>query len=633
MPKPSDCRPVRYIGVLAATIQTVLCLILLLAPRCALAAEQKHILVLYSNNRLLPANVEGDRGFNEAIARSAEPVVVSTEFLDYPRFGGDDYVRTVTTYLRDKYRALPPDVIVVAGEEAIDFVLENRAAFYPGVPVVHMGVNRGKIAEMTLPEDVVGSPVEYEYAGTVEQALRWHPKATRLVVVTGTAPADRDIEQRLRRDFGKFAGRLQQIEFWAGLAWSELRTRLAALGPDTLIFTPGYFRDGDGRELTPRAAATEIAAAAPVPVYSPYNTFVGTGIVGGLVPTFYDMGRIGGETGLQILSGRRAQELNLPPSVPTTLSVDARQLERWGIPESAVPAGALVQFRTPGFWEQYRVPALVAIAAFFIQSLLLAGLLLERRRRHAAEADAHRHRFDLAHASRLALAGELTASIAHEINQPLAAIMNNAATALMILDKGTGRLSDLRPIVDDIRRDNMRANDVIRQLRRMLEKHEVEREPVDLKEVLAGIEIILRGEARRRRIDLSIQSPADGIQILGDRIQLQQIFLNLALNAMDALNDRSEGPRLVSLEVETSGGSVHVRISDNGHGIDPRHQNRLFDSFFSTKPGGIGLGLSIVRTLVTSHGGRVWADNRPEGGATFHVDLPLTNVHQTMEVA
>ena len=460
-----------------------LALVFLVTTSASQAEPPKRVLVLYENSRLLPANIEGDRGLMDAISSSGIPVDVRAEFLDYPDFGGDQFVQTVSTYLREKYHDLEPDIIVGGGAGALDFVLDNRQRLFPHAPVVYMGVPKSILEGRVLPPDVYGIPVEFDAIGTIEQALRWHPKANHLLVVSGDSPEEQRMLAELRRDLPRFGTRLAKVDYLTGLATADIRKRVAAASSDTIIFTPGYYRDATGRSFTPRQAAAQITEASSVPVYAPYNTFIGTGVVGGRVPTFFAMGQAAGGIVNTLVKGETVS--GLPAIMPTQLSVDWRQVERWGIDQTAVPADTLVQFRAPSFWEQYRTAALVTLGILLFQSAILTWLLVERRGRRKAEGAVNKHRFELAHASRLAVAGELTAAIAHEINQPLGAIQNNVATAKLLL-KDHPDSEEVRLILGDIGRDNVRASDVIRQLRRLLEKHEVERQSIDLNGSLCG---------------------------------------------------------------------------------------------------------------------------------------------------
>ena len=237
----------------------------------AIAAQgNKNVLVLYSNSRLLPANVALDRGLRQAtMASENRRLTLFDEFLDVPRFGGETYVRTIATYLGGKYASRPPDVIVVFGEEALDFILRNRAGLFPQAPVVHAAITKPFLDSVQpLPADVVGVPVEFDFSRTVDQALRWHPKARKLVIVTGSAPWDRQWEERLRAEAPRFRDRAT-VEFLSGLSISAVLKRLGELDGDAVAFTPGYFQDNEGHEFVPREAVTAMAAAANAPLYAP----------------------------------------------------------------------------------------------------------------------------------------------------------------------------------------------------------------------------------------------------------------------------------------------------------------------------------------------------------------------------
>ena len=600
---------------------------LLFAP-AAPAAENRSVLVLYSNHRLLPANLEFEAGLRETLANSTE---LSAEFLDYPRFDGESYMRALTTFLREKYALRPPAVLVVGAEGALDFVLRHRAELFPGIPVIHAAVPRSFLqSRPPLPADVVGVPIEYDFPGTIELALRWHPHARRLVVVTGASAQDRAWEAELRGEVSRFQDRVT-AEFLAGLPTDAVLKRLSELGSDAVVFTPGYFEDGVGRLFSPREAARLMAAAAAAPVFGPFDTFIGAGIVGGSMPNFAAMGRQAGRLVNDRLAGGAPAAPRLPEIVPNAVNVDWRQIRRWDIDPSAIPTDAIVSFKPPTLLEEHATATVVATVVFLLQAGLIAGLLFERRRRRRMELAVQQQRFELAHASRLAVAGELTGAIAHEINQPLGAILSNADAADLLLASGADRRDELRAILADIRQDNLRASEVIRRLRALFAKHPVDWQPFDLNDAVRELEPVLRAEARRRGVALDMRLAATAAILVGDRVQIQQVLLNLALNAMDAANGLPEARRAVAVSVERDADRLDLVVRDRGQGIAPEHLPKLFDSFFSTKPRGMGLGLSITRTLVEAHGGRIWAESGPGAGAVFRVEWPVAGGAGTPE--
>ena len=251
---------------------------------------------------------------------------------------------------------------------------------------MHFAVTRAHLASIApLPPDVIGVPFELDFVRTIEQAFRWHPDARHLVVVTGAALQDRDWETGLRDALSNWNPSVTR-EFLAGLPTDDVLRRVRDLDVSSIVFTPGYFEDGAGHAFVPVEAARAIATASGAPVYGTFEPFIGAGVVGGYMTSFQEMGRIAGAAVTAILDGAAPASVRLPDTVPARLQLDWRQIRRWGIDEADVPADAVVRFKAPNFWEQYRATALIAATVFALQAALIGGLLLERRRRRLAEA-------------------------------------------------------------------------------------------------------------------------------------------------------------------------------------------------------------------------------------------------------
>ena len=304
---------------------------------------------------------------------------------------------------------------------------------------------------------------------------------------------------------------------------------------------------------------------------------------------------------------------------------DWRQVRRWGIAEPSLPAGSIMLFREVPIWERYRGTLIATASVLLLQSLLIAGLVFERRRRRQAEMDSRRNLAAMAHLDRRAAMGELATSLAHELNQPLNAILQNAGVAQMLLESTAvpPALGELADIVGDIRHDDIRASEVIRRMRQLLQKRELESLPVDLNEAAADTAAIVLPDARSRGIQLDLVL-VDGLgPVLGDRVHLQQVILNLLMNAIDAVTTMPPDRRRVRILTSGRDGEVRLAVADAGPGIPTERISEIFEPFYTTKSGGgMGMGLAIARSIVEAHGGRLTAENNAGGGATVSFSVP-----------
>jgi two-component system, LuxR family, sensor kinase FixL len=257
------------------------------------------------------------------------------------------------------------------------------------------------------------------------------------------------------------------------------------------------------------------------------------------------------------------------------------------------------------------------------------GVVIKQRNitdRKQAEAEAQKLRQDLAHASRVTTLGQLASSLAHELSQPLGMILLNAQAAELFLQSERPDLDELRAIVTDIRKDDQRAVGVINRLRALLTRGEFEPCPVSLGELVGEVVTLTRADAATRHIGIALDLPRDLPLVRADRIQLQQVLLNLFINGMDALAIRIDRERTLTVWARRArDGFVEVAVSDNGDGIPAESLARLFEPFFTTKPQCMGIGLPISRTIIESHGGRIWAENNAHGGATVRFTLAVAN--------
>lgn len=264
------------------------------------------------------------------------------------------------------------------------------------------------------------------------------------------------------------------------------------------------------------------------------------------------------------------------------------------------------------------------VGLLILQTALIGVLMVQNHRQRRAQDDTKRQQSEVAHAARLVLVGEITASIAHEVNQPLSAILSNADAAEMLLSATPPPLDEIRQILDDIRRDDLRAHEIVRNLRKLLTKREVQMESVDLNEIARTALLLTKADAARRGIVVTTTFDSDLPRVQGDPVHLQQVLLNLIVNAMDSMSEVPADDRRLDIATRRRDArSIEVTVVDSGAGVKANELARLFDSFYTTKPHGMGLGLSIARAIVQTHGGNIWAQSNGARGAAFTFTIPM----------
>ena len=229
---------------------------------------------------------------------------------------------------------------------------------------------------------------------------------------------------------------------------------------------------------------------------------------------------------------------------------------------------------------------------------------------------------ELAHMNRQATAGQLSASIAHELNQPLGAILNNVEAAKLMVASPSPNLEEIKTILDDIKRDDERASKVIKRLRRLLTRGEFDPQEVDLNKVVRDVVRIASAQAAAHDVKLDSNLAQQPLRVNGDKVQLQQVILNLIVNGIDAIAEMPNGVREIACRSWAADGQALISIRDTGPGIPSDRLERLFEPFFTTKQDGMGMGLCIAHAIIEAHGGKISAESRPSG-AVFHISLPL----------
>jgi signal transduction histidine kinase len=606
------------------TILLITCtgIAMLIAGCLPASAATRHIVLLFDERVELPGLSLLEAELVRTLrSNSTEPIEVYREAMDLSRFSSNSYKTLLRDFLRAKYADKKIDVAVAVMDPAFQFLLANGDLIFPGTPIVFCGLDKRQLGTRSLPPNVYGALIEREFAPTLELALRLHPTTEEIVVVSGTSEFDTSLLSDAQEEFRPYEKRVS-FTYLSKLPLKQVLERVSQLPARNLVLFITMFQDGAGQPFVPHDVVERVSSVASVPVYGFLDQYLGRGIVGG---SLYSSSTLGAETAkmaLPLLTGATPPQ-KLVEVFSNKIAFDWRQMQRWGISENRLPSGSEIDFREISVWQRYAWEIALVLAVILVQAGLIAILLHEHRRRQFAEVQSRQRMAELAHVNRFSTAGELTASIAHEINQPLGAILTNAEAADEILKSPTPDIAELKDIVKDILQDNRRAGEVIRRMRSLLKKAPFELKNIDLIDLVRETVEFLSALAIARKVELVSMITQNALPIVGDRIQLQQVILNLVVNGIEAMKDTPTENRIISIRTSRVEKFAELSVSDRGPGIPEDELKKVFEPFYTSKSGGMGMGLSIARTIIEAHNGLIWAKNRDHGGASLRIRLPL----------
>jgi signal transduction histidine kinase len=589
----------------------------------AAMAETKRVVLLHSFGRdFKPWSEYASSIRSELQRQSPWQLDIIDHSLVTARSRDEDPEVPFVAYLRALFASQPPDLIINIGAPAAAFVQRHRAQLFPSTPMLLMAVDERRVQFSALSENDAVVAVRIDYLGAMKNILQVLPDTRNVMVVVGISPIERFWMEEIRKEVEPLTNRVS-FTWTNNLSFDELLKQAAALPPHSAIFWELMLVDAAGVVHEGRTALAKLHAVSSAPIFSYDESFFGREIVGGPLLTVLDSSRQTAAAAIRILGGEKASDVKIPSVKFSTPKFDWRELQRWGISERRLPPGSEIHFREPPVWERYRWQIGLVAVALLGQSLLIGGLFYQRRQRRLAEVEVRHRMAELAHVNRSATAGEMSASIAHEINQPLAAIVNSGSAGVRWLTKEVPDLEKAIACFNRITADGLRASQVLKTVRAMFKKDLQERDLLDVNEVLEEVLDFVRFEFDRYQVSVTRALTQGLPSVFGNRIELQQVVLNLVRNAVEAMSSNTVRARVLQVTSEASeAGGVKIGIKDSGPGIDPESADRIFEPFFTTKPMGMGMGLPICRSIVESHGGQLSAAAGSPYGAAFQIILP-----------
>jgi signal transduction histidine kinase len=604
--------------------------LLLLASAAGIseATVPKNVLILLSSEYGLPAYDSIISGIRSTLRNGISgPLNLYAEYLDIDRFTNLQAGGSLSTLLNNKYGGLRIDLLIFIGPNLAPVVDGYLRSGLPEAPAVVLDL----ITPGSQPAPVLRMPqmagvfLEIETRRTLELMLSLHPGTRHLWIVSGAFPTGVVFNALSRKAAHEIDSTLD-VHSLVKKTMAEILQTVAALPPHSLVLITSFRIDASGNHYYSREATELVAGRSTAPVYILFDTNADVGAVGGYVMSFKNLGIKGGEIALRLLRGES------PSSIPPVREglhqymFDWRQLKRWGIPEQKLPEGSVVLHREINVFQKYKWLVIGIVLFVALQSLLLGFLVVLNRKHRVLSANlmAAESRYrQLLRIERLSRLGEFSASLAHELNQPLAAVVSSSQAALRFLRASPIDIERLREILQHVVQDSKRSAEVVRSMRAMLKRDPQEKVPVSVDAVLNDVLIIFKGEAASRRIRIERHCQSALPPVMADKSQLQQVMLNLIMNAADAVAKNMPENRKIFISIRLKDGKIQVAMRDTGTGIDPARIDEIFEPLFTTKSRGMGMGLALCRTIIQEHGGRIRIENNADGGATATFELPV----------
>lgn len=574
-----------------------------LAPILAFASSlggqtTKNILVLHMEGQRLPANQVASKAIQEVLGQDPKNQIFE-EYLDENRLGLDSPKNAAT--FEQKYKNQKMDLILTVGPEALRFMLRYRDELWPDVPIV-FSVLDSRSYPANAPANVTGVSGSLNLSKTVDLILRLQPDVRRIFYVGGASPGERGLRQlEQRQDFVPYSGKVE-FEYLDGLAFPQLLERLSQLPDHSAVLYVTYFRDQAGQPFVPVRICPSIVGASVAPVYGTFETYLGCGIVGGAIFNVEASARQAAMMGQRILQGESVANLPVEPGPPNMPVVDWRQLKRWNIAESRLPAGVTVLYREPTPWERYRKFLLLMLAFFIFQTTLIILLVIETvgwRRSDRAVRRLTNRLISGNEEERRRIARELH----DDVGQRLSLISSQLVScANQVPQDAPGGREELN---DSIREMEALINDV-HDL-----SHQLHSSKLEILGLPAALKDLCRQISARHHLPIELETQADSAKLPGD------ISLCLYRVAQEALNNviKHSGTDRVEVSLSEEHGKVSMQIRDFGVGFRPGDARQ-------------GLGLAAMRERLRMVQGELTIRSKPGDGTLVAVEADaLRNGH------
>jgi signal transduction histidine kinase len=591
--------------------------------------EPKNIVILFSFSSGLPAYNEGLEEIKNTLrTQYTKPYNLFLEYLQVERFPDENYQKYFFGHYNNKYRNMKIDLLIAIGPNINPLIKKYGEKFFLEAPTICLDFYNPALSEQSIALNSTSTEIllVYDVKKSLETALSLFPGTNSIYIISGMSIIDNYFKNLTIIASKEIDKNLKFIPI-SDLSMEEIIEFVKKLSDSSIIFLPNFFTDRKNTPYYTTDCVKLISQVSRVPIFTLVDTQVGEGAIGGYVICYRDAGAAIGNSAVSILNGESPQSIKINSKSFYKYIFDWRELKKWNLLDTIpIPAGSMILFRETDFIGQYMWYIAAGFSFLILQMLIIVNLFRMNKKQKTATAkliEMENQYRELIREDRLLRMSELTASLAHELNQPLTAIRSGALAGIRFIDSKKSNTQLIKKIFHTIVEDDKRAASIISSVRAMMKLEQRDKDNIELNFLVGNVVAIFKGESVKQNIKLRKKLTDESTFVFGDPIQLQQVILNFIFNAAISMESTEVKNKIIALNLDLDNGSVILSVRDFGTGIDESIKDELFKPFITNRIKGFGIGLAVSKSIIEDHGGRVWAENMPDGGAKFSFSLKI----------
>jgi signal transduction histidine kinase len=616
---------------LSLKISVVVLILFILFPQKTFSQDKvKSIVIFFSNSASLPAFQNILDGFKSSVSQSNElPVNLVVEYLDVGRLENEEHARYVINLYNKKFNEIKIDLFITVGPGINTLLLKYGEDVLKTVPIINIDLDLpGRIPLHDLNvKNGMEIVLKYKMNNTLKAAFGLFPQYKNVFVISGKSATDlyyMSLVEKAKTEFG----RAYNFKFISDLSIDSTIRFVRKIPHNSIVIVPAFLRDAKNIPFSTAEALSLISINSVAPVF-PISDAVGKkdGGIGGCVFSYINLGRELGRISRTVLNGVQFRDITVNETSFYQNIYDWQELKRWHLINSdAIPGESIFYNKDTSFLVMYKWYILGLFMFLVSQTLFIIYLVTLNKRQKLITGrmlETERMYRELIRTDRLSKMSSLTASLSHELNQPLSAIRFTAQAGKRFIQSGKLDMVRASSLFENILEDNIRATAIINSVKNLMKPGMPDKKNVNLNALIDETVDIVRTDAIKQRIKIHIKFDTESVFVLGDKIQLQQVLMNFIRNATSAMENIDPDGRILEILLKADMKSVIVSVCDSGPGIDTSIQEKLFSPFVTTKKDGFGIGLTLCKSIIEKHNGKIWAEKSPEGGAIFSFNLQV----------